>query len=38
VLASLALEKSLVAALTNRRLYGLALGDETMELVRQGAF
>jgi len=38
VLASLALEESFVAALSNRRIYGLALGDETMVLVNKGAF
>jgi hypothetical protein len=38
VLASVALEESFVAALSNRRIYGMALGDDTMVLVNKGAF
>jgi hypothetical protein len=38
VLASLRIEPSMVANLTSRKIYGLAFGDETMELVNLGEF
>jgi hypothetical protein len=38
VLASLRIEPSMVANLTSRKIYGLAFGDETMELVNLGQF
>jgi hypothetical protein len=38
VLASLRIEPSMVANLTSRKIYGLAFGDETMEVVNLGQF
>jgi ABC-type transporter Mla subunit MlaD len=38
VAASLAIEESLRKFLTRQRVYGLAMGDETMELVNLGEF
>ncbi len=38
VLASVVIDPSLVTHLTRQRVYGLALGDETMELVNWGQF
>ena len=38
VLASIAIEESLRTFLSRQKIYGLALGDETMELVNHGQF
>jgi hypothetical protein len=37
-LASIAMEQSLRLFLTRQRIFGLAMGDETMELVNLGEF
>ncbi len=38
LLASVSFDPSLVTYLTRRRLYALGFGDETMELLNEGAF
>ena len=38
VIASVTIEESVIAFLNRQKVYGLAMGDETMELVNRGQF
>ena len=38
LIASVGIESSLVAHLSRLRIYALAFGDETMEILNEGAF
>ena len=38
IFASLSLPDSIVNLLTKKRIYGLAMGEDTMELVNHGSF
>jgi hypothetical protein len=38
VVASVTIEPSVIAFLNRQKVYGVAMGDETMELVNRGQF